>query len=389
MLEKPQSSKADVKPDASDAESYVAWMLDSAVQKKASDVHIQPHADETRVLFRIDGVLREYARFAATDHERIISRLKVLGGLPVYQHDLPQEGRIEATPGACPARLAVFPTIHGEKAVVRLFQRVGERPLLLDELGFNPQIVAALRQLTELQSGCILLTGPSGSGKTTTIYSLLRDIYCRRGDSINVVTLEDPVEMVLDFAVQSEIKPVVGYTFPTGLRSILRQDPEVLMLGEIRDRETAQMVVEAGLTGHLVISTIHSGSSVEVFTRLLEMGIEPYLVASSILGVLSQRLVRRRCPKCLGNSPKPDSTPCSQCEATGYKGRTAIGEMLTVNDAFRKALLRRLPTSELSVISPENRIGNLLEEAHRKVADGLTSHDELMRILPEGVSHES
>ncbi|HNT35424.1 MAG TPA: GspE/PulE family protein [bacterium] len=388
-METTQAIVMEGEPNASDAEAYVTWLFQKAVQQRASDVHVQPHADGTRVLYRIDGVLREATRFESTNHERVISRLKVLACLPVYQHELPQEGRIEQTPGLCPARLAVFPTIHGEKAVVRLFHRLGERPLQLDELGFIPQIVKGLRQMTEGKSGCILLTGASGSGKTTTIYSLLRDIYCRRGDSVNVVTLEDPVEMNLEFAVQSEIKPAVGYTFATGLRSILRQDPEVLMLGEIRDRETAQMVVEAGLTGHLVISTIHSGNCVEVFTRLLEMGIEPYLVASSILGVLSQRLVRRKCPACLGKAVSPDGLPCEECQSTGFRGRTAVGEMLVVSDPFRKAVLRRLPTSELTEVSRENRIGSLLIQPDLSTSGTMEPSENLTPTLQQGVSHES
>ena len=378
------------KTETFDGESFVQRLLERAIRKGGSDIHFEPHEKEVRILLRIDGVLKPTDSYDLGHHERVVSRLKVLAGLPVYQHDLPQEGRmvLSIADQQVQGRLAVFPTIHGEKVVVRFHSVEGKDFFVLDELGFSPQVVSKLRETTERKAGCLLLTGPSGSGKTTTIYALLRDIFWRRGNAVNIVTLEDPVEMFLDFAVQSEIRPAVGYTFPTALRSVLRQDPEVLMVGEIRDGETAQMAIEAGLTGHLVISTIHSGNTLEVLTRLLDMGIERYLVASSVVGVLNQRLVRKVCSECNGKSLRDPENQCPACGAAGFQGRMAVGELLNVDDSLREAFMQRTPRAELRKRAESRISATLRAEGNMLVKQELTTWEEILRVIPKEDSDE-
>ncbi|MCX5637871.1 MAG: ATPase, T2SS/T4P/T4SS family, partial [Planctomycetota bacterium] len=288
------------KMDARDVVSLVDDLLKKAVSSGASDVHFEPTESELLVKFRLDGVLNPIERVPRALSENVIARLKVLGGLLTYRSDIPQEGRIETSKsqedGVVDQRLAVFPTIHGQRAVVRLFYS-NKQLMELEQLGFSDQICSALKRITAKNQGVLLLTGPAGSGKSTTLAALLRYIL-RNFPGKSVVTLEDPVEIRIDDATQVQITPHGQMTFPTALRSLLRQDPQVLMIGEIRDAETARIVIEAGLTGHLLMSTMHSGTPAGALLRLLEMGIEPYQVTSSISAVLNQRLVRKLCEKC-------------------------------------------------------------------------------------------
>ncbi|HOE65135.1 MAG TPA: ATPase, T2SS/T4P/T4SS family, partial [Candidatus Hydrogenedentes bacterium] len=278
-------------------EAGVANALDAlfsaAVRHGVGDIHIEPWADATSVRWRVDGLLHEVARLPRQHHAKIAARTKILAKITVYQRDVPQDGRIDAdaTPCGQAMRVSLFPTVHGEKIVVRVLGAQGEIPAL-DALGFDAAIATRLREIVARPQGTLLLTGPSSSGKTTTIYALLQEIARVRGRAAHIVTIEDPVECKLPGVSQTQIAPGSGFTFDAAFRAILRQDPEVIMLGEIRDAETARLAVQAGLTGHLVISTIHSGTAAGVFTRLLDMGIEPFLVASSVTGVLAQRLVR-------------------------------------------------------------------------------------------------
>lgn len=390
--------------ESSGAVSIVDMILRQAVYRGASDIHFDPWEDCLAVRFRIDGILHNVAAIPKQSQEMVTARLKILARIVVYQKDLPQDGRIDppAAPGGQAMRVSTFPTVHGEKTVVRILGSA-KQSLRLDELGFQAGVVAGLRELIGRPQGTLLLTGPSSSGKTTTIYALLQEL-TPRGDSVrHIVTVEDPVECRLVKIAQTEIKPHAGFTFQTALRSVLRQDPEVIMVGEIRDAETAQMAIQAGLTGHLVISTIHSGTAAGVFTRLLDMGIEPFLIASSLTGVLAQRLVRRNCPHCVKPyqpeaavldrfSIKDEGTQfmrgagCDACQGIGYRGRTAIGELLFMSEELAELVLGRPRTRILHEAAVRNRMVTLAEDATQRVREGVTSLDELKRVLPPGTA---
>ncbi len=384
-------------------ETGVADMVDAAlseaVRQGASDLHLEPWADCLSLRFRIDGLLHEVASIPKGYHPKIISRLKVLARIVVYQKDLPQDGRIDpnATPCGKGVRVSTFPTVYGEKAVVRILDT---KPDLfhLDVLGFRKEVSDRLRSIVGRPHGTLLLTGPSSSGKTTTIYALLRHLMTSRETPPHIVTLEDPVEYRLGRIAQSEISPAAGFTFGAALRAVVRQDPEVIMVGEIRDPETAHIAIQAGLTGHLVISTIHSGAAAAVFTRLLDMGIEPFLIASSVTGVLAQRLVRVNCPNCLAPYQPHAAflgrfglgedtvgfrggTGCAQCRGIGYVGRTPIGELLLVNEEIADRILARARTSDLHAAALHNGMRTLEQDGLDKVRRGTTTLEELARVV--------
>ena len=295
-------------------------------------------------------------------------------------------------------RVSTVPTLKGEKTVIRLLGEMQDQ-FSLDTLGFSADTVSQMRTIITRPQGTLLLTGPSSSGKTTTIYSLLREIMSLQKNTTNIVTIEDPVECMIDKIAQIQLNPHVDFTFTTALRAILRQDPEVIMVGEIRDVETARMAIQSGLTGHLVISTIHSGTAAGVFTRLLDMGIEPFLVASSITGVLAQRLVRLNCPDCAAVY-KPDpilvkhfatgkraqkfykGKGCPACQNIGYRGRASIGEMLTAGATLADHVLRRETTRQLDAVAVEEGMVTLVADGYTKVSKGITTLEELMRVLP-------
>jgi type II secretory ATPase GspE/PulE/Tfp pilus assembly ATPase PilB-like protein len=373
------------KPTAQDVVWLVDDLLRRAVQAAASDVHFEPAGSELTVKFRLDGVLGTVESLPKSLADNVIARLKVLGGLLTYRNDIPQEGRIEIgnDPDAevIDQRLAVFPTIHGQRAVVRLFYRHRELTEL-GQLGFSQDIFLALEEIAAKSQGVLLLTGPAGSGKSTTLAALLRHIL-KSFPGKSIVTLEDPVEIRIEGATQVQITPHGQMTFPTALRSLLRQDPEVLMIGEIRDAETAKIVIEAGLTGHLLMSTMHSGTPAGAFLRLLEMGIEPYQVTSSVSAVLNQRLVRKLCEQCKKKDVQPglyEAAGCDACLGTGYKGRVLIAEMVQLDAQLRKAILAKADLEELEALLMSRGHTNILADGQRLISDGVTTQQELNKV---------
>jgi general secretion pathway protein E len=375
-------------------------LLTQAVLRGATDLHLQPGESETVVRLRIDGSLRAVATFPAALAQRVVGRVKVLGGMQTFQHAIAQTGAAVMTVAGrqVDLRFTVLPTVHGEKLTVRLFDPTQAR-LDLEALGLAPPVLAALRARLDEPQGTLLLTGPAGSGKTTTMYASLAYLREREADR-SLATVEEPVELDLAGVDQTEVNRAVGLDFAEGLRTVLRQDPQVIMVGEIRDAETAYIAVQAGLTGHLVLSTVHAPSAAGVFTRLAQIGVEPYLVASSVTAVLSQRLVRLVCPDC--GAPASASgedleaagltgadlagtlragAGCPRCDGTGYRGRTGLFSLLPVSRQMREAVLACRPLPELEDLAGHESIGTLWEDGLAKVRAGVTTLAELRRVL--------
>jgi type II secretory ATPase GspE/PulE/Tfp pilus assembly ATPase PilB-like protein len=336
-------------------------LLEDAATAHVSDVHLNPTPEGLEILYRRDGVLHPQGHIDRPRAERMIGKVKVLAGLLTYRRDVPQDGQIPAieTGGRSDVRVSLFPTVHGEKAVLRFFLHDADQ-FDLERLNYAPEVAASLRAAAARPDGVVLLTGPSGSGKTTTIYSLLREIARPSGGvRRNVVTLEDPVEHAIPGLTQTQINPAAGLTFAAGLRSLLRQDPQVILVGEIRDRETAQVAMEAGLTGHLVISTIHSGTAAGVVVRLLEMGVEPHVLTASLSCILAQRLARRR--------ERP--------------GRQVLAELLVLDDEIRRLIARTPTRSELEGAAVARGMKSLGDDAARRVSAGELTAEEVARVL--------
>jgi type II secretory ATPase GspE/PulE/Tfp pilus assembly ATPase PilB-like protein len=352
------------------------------------------------VRIRLAGVLSELVHLPLDLMEKISGRLKVMANLISYQTDLPQEGHAPAGPetGGVQLRISVFPTVRGEKIVVRIFDP-RTRSFDLASLGFEPETLETFVHLLARPSGLLLLTGPTGSGKTTAMYSALYHLVQRAGPTISISTVEDPVEFNLPMISQAQINPHKEFTYPIALRSLMRQDPQVIMIGEIRDAETAAIAVQAGLTGHLVISTIHAGSTAGVFARLMHMEIEPFLLSSSIMGVIGLRLIRKNCPSCAHPylpepgfirllPPEAQESPhfrkgqgCSECLHTGFSGRTALTEMLVVDETFRDAVLQKLPTRSLQDVAIRQGMRTLWQMGIKRVVDGETPLEEILRVV--------
>jgi type II secretory ATPase GspE/PulE/Tfp pilus assembly ATPase PilB-like protein len=370
-----------VEPSADDyIPDTVEAVLRSAREAGATDIHLTPNADSLNMQWRIDGVLHAVTQFEAKDAPRVVARIKVLAGLLTYRNDVPQEGRIS---GVHETRVSTLPTLFGEKAVVRLFAEAGQYQWL-EQLGLPQHIEDPLRPLLEQTGGVVLFTGPAGSGKTTTIYSCMREIAANTNGTRSLVSIEDPIEVVVPGVAQTQVNSAAGMDLAATLRAMMRQDPEVIMVGEIRDAETAEAVFQAALTGHLVLTTFHAGNATGAIGRLLDMGIEPYLLRSAIRAVVSQRLLRGLCADCSakGTDGAHDPVGCDVCHGTGYRGRIAVGEMLCPdNTEAGRAILSRTDTAELQSVAMQNGLVPQEQLAREAVASGKTSLAEVYRVF--------
>ncbi len=380
--------------------TLVNCLVQDATQLGASDLHIEPWEDSIAVRARVNGVLTEVAHLPLEYLDKISMRFKVMANLVTYQAGLPQDGTAAGGPelDGVQLRISIFPTTRGEKIVVRLFDP-RDRRFELGSLGFEESTLQGLTRALKRTSGLVLFTGPTGSGKTSTMYSSLCYLIQRDGSSVSISTVEDPVEFNLSMVSQTQINPAQGFTYAVALKSIMRQDPQVIMVGEIRDAETAAIAVQAGLTGHLVISTIHSGVSAGAFTRLINMEIEPFMLSSSILAVMGLRLVRRVCPNCVQVCEPPPSqlklipesllaeaqfrqgAGCEHCNQTGYAGRLPVSELLVADEPFREAVLKKMPTSALEEIATRQGMRTLWQNGLHRALTGQTTLEEIIRVL--------
>ena len=381
-------------------------LIDEAVRQGASDIHLEPLEDHYRIRFRIDGLLKEVRMLKKALQPSLTSSTKIMAALDIGEQRLPQDGRfnVETQGRKIDLRVSSFPTMYGEKIVMRILDKE-QGVFTLEHLGFTDRELDRLEKIIQRPHGIILVTGPTGSGKSTTLYAILNKI---SNFTNNVITLEDPIEYNLPGVNQAQINPKKGLTFATGLRSILRQDPDIIMVGEIRDSETAEIAIHASLTGHLVLSTLHTNDAPSAITRLIDMGVEPFLAASSVEGVMGQRLLRRLCKVCrrhfnppavllekLGLSKKEIKAPfyeavgCAECADTGYKGRLAIQELMIIDDSIRELIYRKATATEIRAAAIKAGMKTLRDDALVKVEKGETSIEELLRILSEVSSHES
>ncbi|MBC9784927.1 type II/IV secretion system protein [Heliobacterium chlorum] len=373
-------------------------IFDQALSEGATDIHIDAQEEAIRIRFRTDGLLREVLQLPVTMHASVISRIKVMAGLDIAKKKIPQDGRIQYVrkDKAVDLRVSTLPTLYGEKCTIRLLDK-HQMQLGLEDLGFCREAMAQYRTLTHNTGGMILLTGPTGAGKTTTLYATVKSL--NRGEK-NIVTIEDPVEYVLPGVNQVQVCPKAGLDFASGLRSILRQDPDIILIGEIRDRETARIAVQAAITGHLVFSTLHTGDAAEAIGRLLDMGVEPFQVASAVKGVVAQRLVRKICSRCKTEYiPAKGSEEeeflckefgikatlskgkgCSSCNNTGYRGRTIIQEVMPVNSGLRELIMAKANMEEIRKTAIDQGMENLQIAAIRKILAGETTVEEYIRV---------
>ena len=356
-------------------------LLTQASRDGASDIHIEPFETHSLVRFRVDGTLRDVVRPRRELHAALVSRIKILAQLDIAEKRLPQDGRIALRIGGRPidVRVSTLPTGHGERAVLRLLDKEAGR-LDLEKLGMGTATLAAFDRLVHQPHGIVLVTGPTGSGKTTTLYAALGRL---DATTTNILTVEDPIEYDLDGVGQTQVNARIDMTFAKALRSILRQDPDVIMIGEIRDLETAQIAVQASLTGHLVLATLHTNDAVSAITRLIDMGIEPFLLSSTLLGVLGQRLIRKLCPQCRQPDPVTRSwraVGCLACNRTGFQGRSGIYEQLVIDDEQRSLIHRSAPESELRAAAQHAGMKTMREDGQRWVQLGVTSAEEVIRV---------
>jgi len=382
---------------------FVNQVLSDAIDLRATDIHLEPFENELQIRYRIDGVLQdvpvpsEIKRFQTA----IVSRVKILSQLNIAEKRLPQDGRIKlkVRQGEVDVRVSIIPMLHGEAVVMRLLRQDGSIPGL-NQIGLAERELALFEQILEMPHGIFLVTGPTGSGKTTTLYTALNTI----NDTVRkIITVEDPVEYQIRGINQIQVSEKSGLTFARGLRAILRHDPDVVLIGEIRDEETARIAIQASLTGHLVFSTLHTNDAPSAMTRLIDMGIEPYLVASSLEGVLAQRLIRTLCTHCrvvdtservqtfresLKMAPETvlyQATGCRECRQTGYHGRRAVFEMMAISHPIRQKILQHCSSGELKQIAQKEGMRTLSQDGWRLVEDGVTTPDEILRVTKDGV----
>ncbi len=346
-------------------------LLTQAARDGASDIHIEPYERHSVVRFRVDGALREVVQPNRALHAALISRLKIMAELDIAEKRLPQDGRISLRIGtrAIDVRVSTLPSSYGERAVLRLLDK-SESKLTLEAVGMQGATLERFMHLLTQPHGIILVTGPTGSGKTTTLYSALGKLDAA---SNNIMTVEDPIEYELAGIGQTQVNPKIELNFAKALRAILRQDPDIIMIGEIRDFETAQIAIQASLTGHLVLATLHTNDAASAVTRLIDMGIEPFLISSSLLGVLGQRLVRKLCKACAG-------VGCGQCARTGYSGRIGIFELLVTDDALKALIHTRASEAQIREAAMTGGMTLMREYGQQLVATGITSREELVRV---------
>ncbi len=375
---------------------FVNYLISNAINSGASDIHIEPRDKSTRIRYRIDGVLFEAKQSPSKMHPALVSRIKIMSNLDISERRLPQDGKVSVIVKgrAIDLRISILPTNRGEKVVIRVLD---SKSILrgMEELGMENYHLDEFKNQIAMPNGIFLVTGPTGSGKSTTLYSALSQM---DGEHLNISTVEDPVEYELDFCNQVQVIDRIGMDFASALRSLLRQDPDIIMIGEIRDQETAKIAVQAALTGHLVFSTLHTNDAASSVTRLVDIGIDAYLIAASLNGILAQRLVRKICPNCKEHYSVPDNlrmvleasgvnpdellhgAGCDNCRGSGYAGRIGIYEMLIVNDAFRDMINRDPSVGSMRRIFREQGCVNLFQDGISKIKSGLTTIDEVLRV---------
>ena len=358
-------------------------LLTQAAKDGASDIHIEPYERSSSVRFRVDGSLREVVQPNKALHAALISRLKIMAELDIAEKRLPQDGRISLRIGgrAIDVRVSTLPSSYGERAVLRLLDK-SESKFTLEGLGMSGEVLRQFDRLVQQPHGIVLVTGPTGSGKTTTLYASLERV---DASTTNVLTVEDPVEYELPGIGQTQVNPKIDLTFAKALRAILRQDPDVIMIGEIRDFETAQIAIQASLTGHLVLATVHTNDAPSTVTRLIDMGVEPFLLSSSLLGVLGQRLVRKLCLQCKTQGADGFFHPvgCPACSQTGYKGRTGVYELMQADETIRSLIHGRAAESALLEAAQAAGLRSMREDGARLIQQGITSPEEVLRVTRE------
>ena len=394
-----EDENPDIVADDSPIVVLVNQIITDAVVQGASDIHFDPQDAEFRIRFRVDGVLKTERSLPKSMQNMVIARIKIMGNLNITENRLPQDGRIQiqAQMRAIDLRLSTLPTIYGEKVVMRVLDTKNAQ-ISIEKLGLSQENLLRFQQLIAKPNGIVLITGPTGSGKSSTLSATLNSI---NNDGLNIITVEDPVEYQLEGVNQIQVKEEIGLTFATGLRSILRQDPDIVMVGEIRDTDTAQIATRASLTGHLVLSTLHTNSAIESIARLKDMGVEPYLITASLEGVVAQRLVRKVCRDCsterevtatelavlrehqLTAMTMKSGRGCSACNNTGYKGRMAIHEVLAVNEEMRTAILAHKNRSDLLKIAENSGFKSLMMDGLEKAIAGSTTVEEILRVVAD------
>ena len=390
----------DLLDETSDAPiiKLVNLLLSGAIKDRASDIHIEPYQATVKVRYRIDGILYDILSLPRKIHSPLASRVKIMAKLNIAEKRLPQDGRIEikVADRSVDIRVSTIPTAFGERVVLRLLDKTSSI-LMLSDLGMDARKVGIFNRLIKSPYGIVLVTGPTGSGKTTTLYAALSSI---NSPEVNIITIEDPIEYQIDGIGQIQVNPKIELTFAQGLRSIVRQDPDVILVGEIRDRETAEIAIQSSLTGHLVFSTLHTNDAASAVTRLIDMGIEPFLVTSSVIAIIAQRLVRVLCPKCKEASTPDDESlanlgvdkkqlenhvlyrkqGCAACMNTGYRGRTAIFEILILDDLLKRLILKTSDSNQIQDEAMRRGMTNLLQDGAQKVLAGVTTIEEVFRV---------